>query len=524
MTRGQYDAIVIGAGLNGLVASTVLGRAGRRVLLVDRGGATGGEARAMQFADGYRAAPLTLDAGYLAPAVARAVGLTARDGFVSSEVSTAVTLGDGRWLSLSRDPARAAEAIRPLSSSDAERWPGFVARMAALAGILESLYLSPAPDIETSSPGEILPLLAVGQKLRRLGRVDMVEFFRVLPMAIQELVDDTFESEPLKAAIAAAGIQDLRQGPRSGGTSFVMLHHLVGAAKGSIRGRPAWRQGPNALANAIEDAARGAKVTLRTVTDVARVTVKDERVTGIALASGEEITAPVVLSTLDPARTLLGLVDPVWLDPEFLHAVGNIKFRGCRATALFALDGLPEQPFGDGVVSLTPDTVSLERAYDAAKYGGISQTPHVEFAVPTLRWPDLAPHGKHVVVAHIQYVPYQSAGNGKPDATAVIDLPDRVTRMLDEAIPGFASRVRHRVFHTPNDLEQRFGVTQGAVTHGELTLDQILFMRPVPGWGRHTMPVDGLYLGGPGTHPGPGILGGPGWLAAKRVLARKKGD
>jgi phytoene dehydrogenase-like protein len=352
----------------------------------------------------------------------------------------------------------------------------------------------------------------------------MVEFFRVLPMAIQELVDDTFESEPLKAAIAAAGIQDLRQGPRSGGTAFVMLHHLVGAAKGSIRGRPAWRQGPNALANAIEDAARGAKVSIRTGTDVARITVKDDRVTGIALASGEEITAPVVLSTLDPARTLLGLVEPVWLDPEFLHAVGNIKFRGCRATALFALDSLPDQPFGDGVVSLTPDTVSLERAYDAAKYGGMSQTPHVEFAVPTLRWPDLAPQGKHVVVAHVQYVPYRSAGNGKPDATAVIDLPDQVTRMLDQAIPGFAGRVKHRVFHTPNDLEQRFGVTQGAVTHGELTLDQILFMRPVPGWGRHAMPVDGLYLGGPGTHPGPGILGGPGWLAAKRVLTRRRGD
>ncbi|HEX9894890.1 MAG TPA: NAD(P)/FAD-dependent oxidoreductase, partial [Gemmatimonadales bacterium] len=465
---------------------------------------------------------LTLDFGWLPPAVASGIGLDTRGSFASSEIASAVTLGDGQWLTLPRDAARAAQAIRPFSARDADRWPGFTTRLARIAGFLEALYQLPAPDLDTTSVHEILPLLGVAGKLRRLGRDDMIELLRILPMAIQELVDDTFESEPLKAAIAAAGIQDIRQGPRSGGTTFVLLHHLVGADAGSIRGRPAWTKGPNALANAIEDAARGAKVTIRAVTDVARITVVDERVTGIVLGSGEEISAPVVLSTLDPARTLLGLVDPVWLDPEFLQAVKNIKFRGCRATALFALDGLPEQAWGDGVVSLTPDTLTLERAYDAAKYGQVSERPHVEFAVPTLRWPDLAPHGKHVVVAHVQYVPYQQAVNNEQSTAARDDLADTVTRLIDEAVPGFAARVRHRVCNTPNDLEHRFGITEGAVTHGELTLDQILFMRPVPGWGRHEMPIAGLYLGGVGTHPGPGVLGGPGWLAAKRVLAGRK--
>lgn len=511
-----FDAIVIGAGLNGLVASAVLGRAGRRVLLVERGAATGGEARAMPFADGYRAAPLTLDAGWLPPKVASSLGLPLRDTLVSSEVTASVALGAGKWLSLPRDARRAAEAIRPHSARDAERWPGFTARLARIAGVLQALYQIPAPDLDTTSLSELATLLGVGRKLRGLGREDMIEFFRLLPMSVQELADDTFESEPLKAGIAAAGIQDIRQGPRSGGTTFVLLHHLVGAAPGSLRGRPMWRQGPNGLANAIEDAARAARVTIRASTDVARITVADDRVTGIALASGEEIGAPVVVSTLDPARTLLGLVDPVWLDPEFLHAVRHIKFRGCRATALFALDGLPDQSCGDGVVSLTADTVSLERAYDASKYGEVSERPHVELSIPTLRWPDWAPPGKHVMVAHVQYVPYPAEG---PNGSAT--LAARITGLIENAFPGFTSRILHQVFSTPKDLERRYGVTEGAITHGELTLDQILFMRPVPGWGRHVMPIGGLYLGGAGTHPGPGVLGGPGWLAARQVLSTR---
>lgn len=509
-----FDAIVIGAGLNGLVASAALGRVGLRVLLLERGSATGGEARAMQFAEGYRASPLALDAGWVPPVVARGLGL--RPDLVSSEHSATLMLGGGERLAIARDTARAAQTIRALSTRDAERWPAFTARLGKIASFLEALYQLPPPDLDTTSFSEIVPLLGLARKFRGLGREDMIELFRVMPMAVQELLDDTFESEPLKALIAAGGVQDIRQGPRSGGTSFVLLHHMVGASAGSIRGRPAWRQGPNVLANAIEDVARAAKVSIRTETDVAEIVVRDDRVAGLALASGEAIGAPVVLSTLDPARTLR-LVDPVWLDPDFLHAVRNIKFRGIRATALFAMDGLPDTAGLDGVVSCTPTTVALEQAYDAAKYGETSERPHVEFAVPTLRWPDLAPAGKHVVVAHVQYVAGGRAG-GQADSS----LPELVTRILDDSLPGFASRVRHRAFMTPHDLALRYGLTEGAVTHGELTLDQIMFMRPVPGSGRYAMPVAGLYLGGAGAHPGPGVLGGPGWLAARRILSDKK--
>jgi phytoene dehydrogenase-like protein len=377
--------------------------------------------------------------------------------------------------------------------------------------------------------GELLPLVGLGRKLRALGRHDMVELLRVMPMPVQDLLDDTFEGAPLKAAIAAGGVRDLRQGPRSGGTAFVLLHHLVGAAAGSVRARPWWREGPDAFAAAAEGAARRAGATIMPNAEVARIVVRDDAVAGVALANGDEIAAPVVLSTADPARTLLRLVDPAWLDPEFLHAVRNIKLRGSTAVVHYALDRLPAVPgLTDaaaalaGPVTLTSTMEALERAYDAAKYGTVSETPHVEFTVPSLRWPSLAPAGKHVAVATARFTPYRLRDDTAWDADRSHALGAAVTAAVSRAIPGFADAVLHRQVLTPPDLEARYGFTEGALTHGELTLDQILFMRPVPGWGRHAMPIAGLYLGGAGTHPGPGVVGGPGWLAARRVLADGK--
>ena len=508
------DVIVIGAGLNGLVASAALGRAGRKVLLLERGPATGGEARAIEFAEGFRAAPLTLDPGWLPPVVTSALGLSGRGELVASQTAVAVPNGDGALLAIPTDPHRAVDVLRAHSAADADRWPRFTARLHAVAGFLEALYQREAPDIDAGSLRELLPLLDLGRRFRGLGRQGITDALRILPMSVQELLDDWFEHEPLKAAVAAGGVQDIRQGPRSGGTAFVLLHHLVGAANGAIRGRPAWRAGPNALANTIEDAARAAQVQIRTGTDVEQIVVRDDAVAGVVLAGGEELAAKAVLSTLDPARTLLGLIDPVWLDPEFLGAVRNIKFRGSRATAQFALDGLPDTTGMDGVVSLTSTTTDLERAADAAKYGDTSERMHIEFAIPTLRWPDLAPEGKHVLVAHAQWIA------GPVDDVERERLLEQITRRIGEILPGFTGRVLHQQLMTPSDLAERYGVTGGAVTHGELTLDQILFMRPVPGWGRYTMPISGLYLGGPGAHPGPGVLGGPGWLAARALIGR----
>jgi phytoene dehydrogenase-like protein len=509
----------------------VLGRAGRRVLLVEGGETLGGQARVVEFAPGFRAAPLGMDPGWLPPAVARALGLGTLEPHATDE-SLAVPLSAGGFLVLPSDSARAAEAIRPLSAADASRWPAFTGRLHRLAGFLAALYQTPAPDIDARSLDELLPLLGIGRRFRGLGRVEMIEFLRTLPMSVWELLDDWFECAPLKAAVATGGVLDFQQGPRSGGTGFVLLHHMVGAAPGAVRRGGGGHAAPMAFTGMAEAAARAAGVTLRTGTGVSGIRVENDRTTGVVLEGGEAIDAPAVLSTADPTHTLLELTDPAWLDPEFMHALGNIRHRGCTSVVLYALGDLPEVPGLPrealaGVVSLSGSLEALERAADAAKYGEVPAAPHVEVTVPTLRHPELAPEGRHVLVARVQYAPYRLRAGASWDATRREALADVVTRAIESLSAGFASRVLHRVAWSPLDLEQRFGLREGAVSHGELGLDQILFMRPVPGWGRHTTPIAGLYLGGAGTHPGPGVLGGPGWLAAKRLLAergRRNGD
>ncbi len=516
-----FDAIVIGGDANGLAAAATLARAGRRVLVLERSDRVGGDTRALAFAPGFRAAPLALDAAWLPPRMLRDLKLDA-PALAPYECPIAVA-SPGESLVLPTDPSRAADTIRRYSTSDAAKWPEFAATLERIAGFLAPLYQRPAPDIATTSSAELLGLAGLAWKLRRQGRRHVAEWLRTMPMSLQELLDDWFESPVLKAAVAAGGVRDIRQGPRSGGTAFVLLHHLVGAPGGSVRGRGYWRAGPDAIPATLDLAARARGVVVRTDADVARILVSDYAVTGVALAGGEEISARLVLSSADPARTIR-LVDPAWLDPEFVHAIRQIKFRGATAFVLYALDELPGvPPLPDatraltGVVSLTPTVEGLERAYDAAKYGRMSERPHVEITAPTLRWPDHAPHGKHVLVARAACAPYRLEDGGW-DAAHREALADRVTDVIACVAPGFADHVMHRAVLAPPDLEERYGLTEGAVSHGELTLDQILFMRPVPGWGHYSMPLEGLYLCGAATHPGPGVGGGPGWLAARQAL------
>jgi phytoene dehydrogenase-like protein len=519
MSSGTVDTVVIGAGANGLVAAA---RLGKRALVLEAEDTAGGQARAVEFAPGFNAMPLSVDPGWLPPAIARGLGL--RLAPVEVETPLSVSTGSKKFLTLSRDPLKAAEAIGPHSRKDASKWGAFVTRMHRLSRFLGELYQTPAPDVDMRTFGDALGALSLARKFRALGRTDMVEFLRTLPLSAWELCDDWFEYAPLKAGIAAGGVQDLRQGPRSGGTGFVLLHHLIGAPEGSMRGRVPWKDGPDAFTRAAEAVARRRGATIRTGARVVRILVKDDAVAGVVLENGEEIPAKRVLSTADPKRTLLAWVDPVWLDPEFVRAVGNIRHRGCTAYVLYGLEKLPElSGLGSihalaGVVSLTANLVALERAADAAKYGAVSEQPHVELHAPTILWPSLAPMGRHVLIARVQYAPFQLR-DGVWDTTRTQALAANVTEAIEAASPGFSTRILHREALSPADLAKRFGLVEGAATQGELALDQILFMRPVAGWGRHATPIGNLYLGGAGTHPGPGILGGSGWLAAKRLLS-----
>ena len=527
MSANTFDTIVIGAGANGLVAAARLAKAGVRTLLLEREDALGGQGRAVEFAPGYFAAPMGMDPGWLPDSIVNALGLNGLE-HIDGDAGITVAVAPGSFLTLSRNASHAAQAIAAHSPSDAAKWPSFIAQLRALAGFLEVLYQRPAPDVNASSPGELLSLLDLGRTYRGLGRQNMIEFLRTLPLSVGELLDDWFECAPLKAAVAAAGIRDHQQGPRSGGTGFVLLHHLVGAPEGSVFGRVPYRSGAGAFTQSAERAARRAGVTIRTSASVSRIQVKDHAATGVVLADGEEITSRTILSTMGPLATLLEAMDPVWLDPEFLHALGNIRHRGCTAFVLYALDALPEFPGLEstaalaGTLSLTPNPTALEKAADAAKYGTVSEHPHVELSVPTLHWPDQAPQGRHVLVARAQYAPYQLRDGNVWDTVRRDLLAERVTATIEAVAPTFRSHIQHRVAWSPLDLEERFGLREGAPSHGELGLDQILFMRPVAGWARHATPIEGLYLGCAGTHPGPGILGLSGWLAAQRVLADRR--
>lgn len=524
MSGASFDAIVIGAGANGLVAAARLAQAGRRVLVVERSESAGGQRRVVSFAPGFSAAPLGLDPGWVPPAIASALGLTGLDRF-EGDVPLSVPIEPGRFLTLANEPARAAAAIGAVAPGDAAKWAEFTALLSSLAGFLGEMYQVPAPDVSVRSFGDALALLFLGRKFRALGRRDMIELLRTLPLSVWELADDWFDFRPLKAAIAAGGVLDVQQGPRSGGTGFVLLHHLVGAKAGVVRGRVPWKRGPGAFTEAASAAAARLGVTIRFGAEVVRIQVKDDAVTGVVLASGEEIPGRAVLSTAGPVKTLLDWVDPVWLDPELIRDLGNVRHRGCTALVAYALDALPDVPGLSpealaGTVSLTSDIESLERAADAAKYGAVSERPHVELTVPSLLWPELAPSGKHVAVARLQYAPYRLK-TGAWDAARRDALAQSATSVLEATAPGFRSRVLHHAVWTPADIEEQFGLREGAASQGELALDQILFMRPVAGWGRHATPIDGLHLGGVGTHPGPGILGGAGWLAARRALGRR---
>jgi len=449
-----YDAIVIGAGANGLVAAHYLAGAGRRVLVVER----------------RQAATPTLDFGWVAPRIVRDLGLEKRGLRVDQPDAWITVPLDGReQLSLSRDVAKSAEAIRRVSPKDAGKWPEFCARMHALAGVLERLYLSPAPDIETRDPRELGRLAALGLHVRRSGKQTIIDLARILPMSIAELLDDWFESDLLKAALGAPGVWHLKQGPRSGGTAYNFLHHHVGAPTGVFR--PSRSNLTHVLAGT-----PGIEVR-RGVT--ARVSPG-----GVVLEpSGEELKAPVVVSSADPRSTFAGV--KAELDPEFVRALDNIKCRGIVATGTVQLD----RPSTSPATSFAASLDQLERAYDDAKYGRVSAHPYVE-AHPTNGRLDL----------HVQYVAAEDPG-----------LQEKVAKVLGVD--------RGQVtLQTPTDLQREYGLTEGHLYHGELTLDQILFMRPVAGWSRYRTPLAGLYLCGAGTHPGGGIAGAAGRNAARVIL------
>jgi phytoene dehydrogenase-like protein len=520
-----HDVIVIGAGLNGLTAAAYLAKAGKRVLVLDRRSEPGGSAETLEIAPGFRADACAPDAGYLSPALAYELGLEGHGlAQLRPEASVTTPLPDGGALTLWRDPARTLASLHALSPADAGRWEAFASRMMRLAEVLRALYEAPAPRPVGGDAGDLLALLKLGRRLRGLGKTEMVEFLRVLPMSAAELLDDWFESDALKGTLGASAVTGIFQGPRSGGTAFVLLHQHVGGEAGAFRARTLVRGGSGRLAAALAAAARGFGAQIRVGADVERVLVRDGRAAGVVLRGGEEIQARAVVSSADPRRTLLDLAGPALLDPELVHAVRAIKFRGVRALVHLALGELPRfrGVNGDGsalrgALSISPSLDYLERAFDDAKHGDVSRRPMLEVTIPTLSDDTRCPPGCHVMSVSVQFAPYHLR-SGEWDAARRESLGDAVVATLAEYAPGLPGAILHRRVLTPKDIEDTYGLTEGSLDQGELTLDQILFMRPLPGWSRYRTPIEGLHLCGAGTHPGGRIAGGAGRLAAREIV------
>jgi phytoene dehydrogenase-like protein len=524
-----YDAVVIGAGLNGLVAAAYLAKAGQRVLVLERRDVAGGTLVTEEIFPGFRFDTCRHDTGWIPPGIISDLKLK-RHGLELVDVDASVFAphpGGGRndYLLLHHDPQRSAALIRKHSQSDADKWPAFATRIARLANFLKAAYAKSAPSVDATSFGDLLSLASLGTRLRVLGKTEMVELLRTVPMSVGELLDDWFETDALKGVVGARGVTGIMQGPRSGGTAFVLLHHQVGRPVGAFRAPYAVRGGVGSLARALVAAATSFGAEVRAGVEVVRVDTTGGRAAGVMLRNGDEIAARRVVSGADPRRTFLDLCDPSRLDPDFVRAVRNVRYRGAWAKVNLALGTLPafsalreggETPLR-GTISISPSLDYLERAYDDAKYGRVSERPHLEIRIPSLADATLAPPGRHVMSIEVQYAPYHLR-DGDWDDRARDTLGDRVVETLAAYAPDLPEAVLHRQVLTPRDLESVFALTEGHAYQGELTLDQILFMRPVAGWSRYRTPVDGLYLCGAGTHPGGGIVGGAGANAAREIL------
>ncbi|HMI53594.1 MAG TPA: NAD(P)/FAD-dependent oxidoreductase [Candidatus Saccharimonadales bacterium] len=522
----QFDAIVVGGGHNGLTAAAYLARAGLTTLVLERRTIVGGCCVTEEIAPGCRASTTSYIASMLRPEVIRDLRLREYDlRMVPCDPALQVPFPDGQVVPWWTSRERAVGEFRKISAKDAETFIRVDDQLKRLARYLQPFFLEPPPVPDASSLGGWLDLVRTGKRFRGISSREIAELVSFLTGSLGEFLDRHYESEKIKTLFLANNVYGKHGGPYQPGTAIGLLFHLL---SGGDEGQQGFYGhvlgGMGAITEALARSATQLGAEIRTSSPVAQIMTRDGRVRGVALEDGTEVSATCVLSNADPKHTFLKLVSPSDLPSDFLEAVRGIKMAGPCAKVNFVLS---EEPNFTGtspsataqeraLYTLVPSLEFAERCYDIAKFGGIPDELWVDCVVASNVDDSLAPAGRHIMTCFVQYVPYRLR-EGTWDEKREL-LGDRVVAKIAEYAPNVPGAILARQVLTPLDLERTYGLTEGNIFHGELSLQQLFFMRPVPGWSQYRMPITGLYLCGAGAHPGGGVTGAPGHNAAQQVL------
>ena len=523
MAAASYDAIVIGAGHNGLIAAAYLARAGRKVLVLERRDVVGGAAVTEEIFPGYRFSEFSYVVSLLRPEIIRDLELPRHGLRILPLPSTVTPLENGDYLAGWDDHDLTRRELCRHSPLDAEAYDEYSRVMARAAKAIKPVIGLVPPDPSSLGWRDLKGLLALGRYGASLSEAELYRIAKLVTQSSADLLEEWFETDALKGTKAASGIIGTFLGPRSPGTAYVLLHHYMGEIDGAFRAWGFAKNGTGGVTAAIAASARALGVDIRTGAAVEQVIVKGGRAAGVALTNGDEFHAKVVLSAADPKRSFLQFVEPRHFPPEFTEALRNFRVRGSSGKVNLALSELPqftclpgEGPLHRGAISISPSIDYVERAYDDAKYGEFSRQPYMDVIIPSMIDRDMAPPGHHVMSCFVQYAPYDLEG-GWDDAKREA-FGETVISTLERYAPNIRRAIVGKQVITPVDIERIAGITGGNIFHGELLLHQVFFLRPAPQWADFRTPLPGYYFGAAGAHPGGGVMGAAGKLAAQAVL------
>src|SRR6266540_5942568 len=520
----RHDVVVIGGGHNGLTCAAYLARAGLSTLVLERRHVLGGAAVTEEVFPGFRYSVASYVVSLLRPEIIRDLDLP-RHGLEILPLDGTFTPLDGDYLWRVNDHGRTMRELRRWSAVDAEAYEEYGQLMVEMARFIKPILSIVPPDPTGLDPRQFGPLAGLLRTFQRLPEQRQAVFVQLMTMSAADFLSQWFTTDPLIATMAASGIIGTFQGIRSPGTAYVLLHHYMGEIDGAFRAWGIPKDGTGGVSEAIAAAARAHGAEIRTEAPVSRIILRDGRAVGVALESGEEILAGSVLSSVDARRTYLDLLEAGTIEPDLAEEVRRIKFRGSSGKVNLAVDRLPdfsslpgEGEHLRGAISFSASVDDMEQAYDDAKYGQWSRRPYIDMIIPTLVDPAMAPPGNHVISCFVQYAPYKLApelGTWDDQREA---FGDAVIDRIAEFAPNIRDVILHRQVMTPLDIERTTGLSEGNIFQGELSLEQLFFNRPVPGYARFRTPVRDLWLCGSATHPGGGIMGANGRIAALEVL------